>query len=100
MAKKTFNEKLHHAGDLPKVEFVGYDSKMVERFGGGNMLIAAPLEYDEIMRQIPEGKLITSTEIREFLAKKHNADFTCQLTCRNIYKCRCKCFKRKRTRRK
>ena len=80
MAKKTFNEKLNNSGDLPKVEFVGYDSKMVERFGGGNMLIAAPLEYDEIMRQIPETKVITSKEIREFLAKKHNTDFTCQLT--------------------
>ena len=80
MARKTFNEKLNNAGDLPKVEFVGYDSKMVERFGGGNMLIAAPLEYNEIMRQIPEAKVITSKEIRAFLAKKHNADFTCQLT--------------------
>jgi len=80
MAKKTFNEKLNNSGDLPKVEFVGYDSKMVERFGGGNMLVAAPLEYDEIMRQIPEAKVITSKEIREFLAKKHHTDFTCQLT--------------------
>ena len=80
MAKKTFNEKLHNAGDLPRVEFVGDDSKMALRFGGGNMLIAAPLEYDEIMRHIPEGKVITSTEIREFLAEKHHADFTCQLT--------------------
>lgn len=80
MAKKSFNEKLNNSGDLPKVEFVGFDSPMAKRFGGGSMLIAAPREYDEIMKQIPEGKLITSDEIREFLARKHEADFTCQLT--------------------
>ena len=32
------------------------------------------------MAKIPEGKLITITEIRELLAKKHNAEFTCPLT--------------------
>ena len=44
------------------------------------MLIAPPLEYNEIMSKIPKGKVITITEIREFLAKKHNAEFTCPLT--------------------
>lgn len=53
---------------------------MVKRFGGGNMLIAPPLEYDEVMKKIPKGKLTTSKEIRQYLAQKHNADFTCQLT--------------------
>ena len=80
MAKKTFNEKLNDPCDLPKVEFVGFDPEMVKRFGGGNMLIAAPIEYDEVMKRIPKGKIITSKEIRAYLAKKHNADFTCQLT--------------------
>lgn len=80
MAKKTYNEKLNNVKDLPKVEFVGFDNAMAKRFGGGNMLIAAPVEYDEVMKRIPAGKLITSDEIRAFLAKKHQADFTCQLT--------------------
>ena len=80
MAKKTYNEKLNNSGDLPKVEFVGYDSKMVERFGGGNMLVAPPLDYDKMMRKIPEGKVTTVAEIREKLAQEYEADFTCQLT--------------------
>lgn len=80
MAKKTYNEKLHGTKDLPKVEFVSHDNVMGKRSGGGNMLIAAPTEYDEVMKRIPPGKLITSDEIRAFLAKKHAADFTCQLT--------------------
>ncbi|WP_368294461.1 methylated DNA-protein cysteine methyltransferase [Dehalobacter sp. TBBPA1] len=80
MARKTFNEKLHQAKNLPRIEFIDYDEKMAKRFGAGNMLIAAPLEYDEVMKRIPPGKLITSDEIRAYLAKKHYADFTCQLT--------------------
>lgn len=80
MARKTFNEKLNESKDLPRIEFVGYDDKMAKRFGSGNMLIAAPIEYDEVMGSVPEGKVITSDLIRAYLAKKHNADFTCQLT--------------------
>lgn len=80
MTRKSFNEKLNNQKDLPKVQHIGFDDKMSKRFGGSNMLIAAPVEYDEIMKKIPQGKLITSEEIRAYLAKKHNADFTCQLT--------------------
>lgn len=80
MVKKSYNEKLNLSTGLPKVEFVGADSNMAKRFGSGNMLIAAPFEYDEIMKYIPRGKVITSEEIRSHLAKKYKADFTCQLT--------------------
>lgn len=80
MAKKSFNEKLNSAKDLPKVQFIGYENKIAKNFGIGNMLIAAPIEYDEIMKKIPLGKLITSDEIRALLASKHSAYFTCQLT--------------------
>ena len=80
MAKKSFNEKLNGSKDLPRVEFIGYDDKMAKRFGCGYMLIAAPIEYDEVMKRVPEGKLVTASEIRDFLAKKHKADFTCHLT--------------------
>ena len=72
MARKTFNEKLQDSKDMPKIVVVD-DEKSIERYGGKNMLIAPPLEYNEIMAQVPEGKLITITEIREFLAKKHDA---------------------------
>lgn len=80
MAKTTYLEKLQNSGDLPKIKFVGNDPKMAKRFGSGNMVIAPAIDYDEIMKQIPEGKLITSTEIRDKIAKKYGADFTCQLT--------------------
>ncbi len=80
MAKKTWNEKLANTKDLPRVEFVGDNPEMAKRFGEGNMLIAAPMEYDELMKKVPRGKLITTAQLREVLAKKHKADFTCPLT--------------------
>lgn len=80
MAKKTYEEKLHVSTGLPKIEDVSRDELTVRRFGGSRMLIAAPLEYDAVMKMIPPGKLITSNEIRAYLAKRHDADFTCHLT--------------------
>ena len=79
MAKKTFNEKLNNAGNLPKVEAVT-DLRAIERFGGVNMVVAPPMDYNEIMEKIPKGELITSLEIRQAIAKKYNADYTCQMT--------------------
>ena len=64
MTRKTFNEKLNDSKDMPKTIKVT-DEKSVKRYGGENMLIAPPLEYNEIMSKIPKGKVITITEIRE-----------------------------------
>jgi len=80
MARKTFSEKLHAVKDLPRIQYIGVDNKLAKRFGQGHMLIAAPVEYDEVMKLVPEGRLIMADKIREYLAKKHNADYTCPLT--------------------
>lgn len=79
MARKTFNEKLSDSKDMPKIIEID-DEKAINRYGGTQMLIAPPLEYNEIMAQVPEGKLITITEIRKFLAERHDAEFTCPMT--------------------
>jgi len=34
--KKSFNEKLNNSGDLPKIEFMGFENKMAKRFGYGS----------------------------------------------------------------
>lgn len=68
MVRKTFNEKLQDSKDMPKIIELT-DEKSIKRYGGSQMLIAPPLEYNEIMNQIQEGKVITVREIREFLAK-------------------------------
>ncbi|WP_458452954.1 hypothetical protein [Methanobrevibacter sp.] len=79
MGEKSFNEKLKDSKDMPKIVVID-NEKSIQRYGGKNMLIAPPLEYNEIMAKIPERKLITIKQIREFLAKKHDADFTCPMT--------------------
>jgi len=46
----------------------------------GIMLIAKPTDIDEVMKEIEFGKLATVATIREYLAKKYNAEITCPLT--------------------
>ena len=80
MAKKNANQKLNDSKDFPRVEVLT-DPKAIMRYGGSRMLIAPPIEYDTLMKNIPYGKLTTTDRMRDFLAKKHDADFTCPLTC-------------------
>ncbi len=79
MAKKSFAEKLHNSKNMPEIIELT-DPKAIARYGGSKMLIAPPLAYDEIMKKVPEGKVITSDYIRNYLAQKQGADFTCPLT--------------------
>ncbi len=69
--RKSWREKLADSKDFPRV--VEITDKMSTRWGTGTVVIPAPLEVDEIMKQVPEGKLITINIIRETLAKKHGA---------------------------
>lgn len=79
MARKSFNEKLKDSKDMPKIIEID-DERSIDIYGGNQMLIAPPIEYNDIMAQVPEGKLITAVEIRQFLADKHGAKFTCPMT--------------------
>ena len=80
MAKKTYNEKLNSPGELPKIEDLSDKPEAVKRFGGTKLLVAAPMQYNEIMATVPEGKLTTGDRIREYLAPQSGADATCPLT--------------------
>ena len=64
-------EKRARAQGYPKV--IEINDKMSSRWGTGTCVIPAPREVDEIMKGVPEGKLITINQIREILAKKHGA---------------------------
>jgi len=50
MAKKTYNEKLHNSGDLPKIEDLSGKPETAARFGGTRLLVAAPLQYTVIQK--------------------------------------------------
>ena len=76
--KKSWREKLADSRDLPKV--IEINDKMSKRWGSGTVVIPAPMEVDEIMRSVPQGKLITINEIREILAERHGASIGCPMT--------------------
>ena len=69
--RKSWREKLADSKDLPRV--VEITPSMSQRWGTGTVCIPAPIEVDDIMKQVPAGKLITINQIREIVARKHGA---------------------------
>ena len=69
--KISWQKRLADSKDFPKVGKI--EGKMSTRWGTGTVCIPAPIEVDEIMRQVPKGKLITINQIREIVAKRHAA---------------------------
>lgn len=47
---------------------------------GDTVVILEPMEVNEIMKKVPEGKLITINDIRTTLAQKHSATIGCLIT--------------------
>jgi len=76
--RKSWTEKLADSKGLPQVEEI--TEKMSKRWGTGTVAIPAPMEVNEIMRKVPVGKLITISEIRAAIAKKHKATIGCPIT--------------------
>jgi hypothetical protein len=60
--RKSWREKLGQKKDLAKT-----------------LVIPAPSEVDELMRQVPRGKLTTIEHIRAGLARKHGTTTACPL---------------------
>ncbi|PXX74018.1 MGMT family protein [Dielma fastidiosa] len=77
--KKDFNAMLKDNKGMPKLQIIT-DSKSIEKYGGSRMYFAPPIAYDEIMKQIPYGKVITVGKIRDYFAAKNEADFTDPIT--------------------
>lgn len=84
--KKTWKEKLEDKKGFPKV--LEFDPKFpcgkaLEKIGakpGDSVVLAQPSEVEEVMREVPEGKLITLNGICNTLAKKHKTQYCCTLT--------------------
>lgn len=77
--KKDFNAMLKECKDMPRIQIID-DQKSIDKYGGEKMYIAPPIAYDEAMRKVPFGKVITIGEIREYFAKENHADFTEPIT--------------------
>lgn len=76
--KTTWQEKLNDNKGYPKVEEI--KGKMSKKWGTGTLVIPAPIEVDQLMRKVPNGKLTAINEIRSALATKHKATIGCPLT--------------------
>jgi hypothetical protein len=74
--KETWKQKLVSTTEkqgLPRV--VEINEKMSKRWGEGTVVIPSPLEVDAMMRNVPEGKLLTINQIRAYMAGKYHASF-------------------------
>lgn len=77
--EKDFNAMLKNNKDMPKIIQIS-DEKTIKKYGGSEMLIAPPIFYDVLMKKVPKGKLLTIPQIRSYLAKENQADFTDPMT--------------------
>ena len=77
--KKDFNAMLNDSKDMPKMQTIT-DQKSIEKYGGSRMYFAPPIAYDEVMKKVPYGKVVTVGRIREYFAEKSGADFTEPIT--------------------
>lgn len=77
--KKDFNAMLNNSKDMPKIKIIT-DQASIKKYGGEKMFFAPPIEYDNIMKTVPLGKIITVGDIRAYFAKLNGADFTDPIT--------------------
>ena len=73
--KKSAREKLE--GKEPQI--VEIPQKLIGKYGMGMMLIPAPQQIKEIIKLIPQGRIMTVTQIRNYLARKFQVVTTCPL---------------------
>jgi hypothetical protein len=76
---KSWREKLENPiAGLPKI--VDVPEKWRKSQGGRWVLVPTPLMADEEIRTVPKGKLITTGQLRQRLARRQKADSTCPMT--------------------
>ena len=77
MAKKTLTQKMTSPA-APEIKTAP------EMWANGNtnatMLIPTPAIIKELVDKIPEGKVLTTSQLRQELSKEHHTDITCPLT--------------------
>src|SRR5688572_1118092 len=76
--KKSWREKLADNKGLPRIGKI--EGKMTTRWGTGSMVIPAPMEVNDLMRKVPEGKLVTIKELLAALASNHGVSIACPIT--------------------
>jgi alkylated DNA nucleotide flippase Atl1 len=84
--RKTWQEKLRDKSSFPRVLTLekGFPCyKAVHKMGaevGDDIVLANPSEVVAIMKQVPEGRLMTIVEICRQIARNHDVKGCCSLT--------------------
>lgn len=76
--RRTWEEKLNDAKDLPKV--VQLKGKAKQRWHANTLAIASPREIFSFIREVPGGSVATIADLQLAVAKKHGAELGCPLT--------------------
>ncbi|QDT55753.1 hypothetical protein Pan44_38000 [Caulifigura coniformis] len=76
--RRSWREKLADSKDLPRT--IVLEGRAREKWGGGTMVIPAPLQVDALMRKAPAGKVVTSAELRAALARDAGVESACPIT--------------------
>lgn len=76
---KDFNAMLRDSKDMPKIQIVT-DEATIQKYGGSRMYFAPPMDYDQVMRCVPWGRVVTVGHIRDYFARRSGADFTEPIT--------------------
>ena len=76
---KDFNAMLRDSKDMPKIQIVT-DEATIQKYGGSRMYFAPPMDYDQVMRRVPWGRVVTVGHIRDYFARRSGADFTEPIT--------------------
>lgn len=74
--RKSWREKMENP-DLPRLTRI--PAAWRAKWGDGTMLLPAPREVEALIRSVPEGSLITVSQLREELAHRHGARTACPL---------------------
>ena len=75
--KKDFNKMLQ-APMEPKI--VELDAAGAAKWGGRTMVVPRKTDYDQLIRQVPEGSIVTTQELRQKIAKQYGTEIACPLT--------------------
>lgn len=79
MKKKSYEEQMD-SSYLAYPKIVDINKKMPKKWGKGTMVLPSPQEIRDVIRLVPEGKLITTTQIADILAKQHKTTMACPYT--------------------
>ena len=73
--KKTTREKMSRAAEI-----IDMPAPWEKRYGGGKMLIPAPLDLEKLVKQIPRGRVTTLRALGDELALAAGAVASCPIT--------------------